>query len=101
MVCVHVAAVRGQVVGSCECGNEPSGYIKCREFLDQLLTRQFRCVELVYFFVSAVMEVSCQLDASAALFPRGELPAPVGSEWAGREWNLDSSVAQFVLQSLH
>jgi hypothetical protein len=24
------------VVGSCECGNEPSRSIKCREFLDQL-----------------------------------------------------------------
>jgi hypothetical protein len=25
---------QGQVAGSCECGNEPSGSIKCREFLD-------------------------------------------------------------------
>jgi len=24
----------GQVVGSCECGNEPTGSIKCGEFLD-------------------------------------------------------------------
>jgi len=24
----------GQVAGTCECGNEPSGSIKCREFLD-------------------------------------------------------------------
>jgi hypothetical protein len=24
----------GNVVGSCECGNEPSGSIKCEEFLD-------------------------------------------------------------------
>jgi len=24
----------GQVAGSCECGNEPLGSIKCREFLD-------------------------------------------------------------------
>jgi len=24
----------GQVVGSCKCGNEPSGSIKCGEFLD-------------------------------------------------------------------
>ena len=23
-----------QVVGSCECGNEPLGSVKCREFLD-------------------------------------------------------------------
>ena len=28
----------GQVRGSCECGNEPSGSIQCREFLDQLRT---------------------------------------------------------------
>jgi hypothetical protein len=25
-----------QLVGTCECGNEPLGSIKCREFLDQL-----------------------------------------------------------------
>jgi hypothetical protein len=24
----------GQVTGTCECGNEPSGFIKCMEFLD-------------------------------------------------------------------
>jgi len=24
----------GQVVSTCECGNEPSGSIKCGEFLD-------------------------------------------------------------------
>ena len=24
----------GQVAGTCECGNEPSGSIKCGEFLD-------------------------------------------------------------------
>jgi len=27
-----------QVTGTCECGNEPSGLIKCGEFLDQLRT---------------------------------------------------------------
>jgi hypothetical protein len=26
--------VEGQVVGTCECGNEPSGSVKCGEFLD-------------------------------------------------------------------
>jgi hypothetical protein len=26
------------VAGTCECGNEPSGSIKCGEFLDQLRT---------------------------------------------------------------
>jgi hypothetical protein len=25
---------QGQVAGSCECGNEPSGFIKCGEYLD-------------------------------------------------------------------
>ena len=29
----------GQVAGTCECGNEPSGTIKCGEFLDQLKNR--------------------------------------------------------------
>jgi hypothetical protein len=28
----------GQVVGACECGNEPSGSIKCGEFIDWLKT---------------------------------------------------------------
>ena len=27
-----------QVAGTCECGNEPSGSIKCGEFLDWLKT---------------------------------------------------------------
>jgi hypothetical protein len=29
-----VGSVYGQVAGSCECGNEPPGSIKCGEFLD-------------------------------------------------------------------
>ena len=29
-----------QVAGACECGNEPSGSVKCGEFLDQLQTSQ-------------------------------------------------------------
>jgi len=28
----------GQMVGTCECDNEPSGSIKCGEFLDLLKT---------------------------------------------------------------
>jgi len=28
----------GKVAGTCECGNEPPGAIKCGEFLDQLST---------------------------------------------------------------
>jgi hypothetical protein len=28
------------MAGSCECGNEPSGSIKCGEFLDDLLASQ-------------------------------------------------------------
>ena len=27
---------QGQVSGTCECGNEPSGFIKCGELLDWL-----------------------------------------------------------------
>jgi hypothetical protein len=26
------------MAGSCECGNEPSGFIKCGEYLDSLRT---------------------------------------------------------------
>jgi len=29
----------GQVAGTCECGNEPSGSIKCGEFIDKLKIR--------------------------------------------------------------
>ena len=29
-----------QVADACECGNEPSGSVKCGEFLDQLQTSQ-------------------------------------------------------------
>ena len=28
----------GAAAGTCECGNEPSGFIKCGEFLDWLKT---------------------------------------------------------------
>ena len=28
----------GQMTGSCKCSNEVSGYMKCREFLEQLWT---------------------------------------------------------------
>ena len=31
---------QGQVAGTCECGNEPSGSTNAEEFLDQLKTRQ-------------------------------------------------------------
>ena len=31
---------QGQVADACECGDEPSGTIKCGEFLDQLQTGQ-------------------------------------------------------------
>ena len=31
---------QGQVAGTCECGNEPLGSMKCEEVLDQLKTGQ-------------------------------------------------------------
>ena len=31
---IELAQDRGQVAGTCDCGNEPSGSIKCGEFLD-------------------------------------------------------------------
>ena len=31
----------GQVTATCECGNEPSGSIKCGEFLDWLKSVRF------------------------------------------------------------
>ena len=30
----ELAQDRGQVAGTCDCGNEPSGSVKCGEFLD-------------------------------------------------------------------
>ena len=33
---IEVAQDRGKVAGTCECGNEPSGSVKCGEFLDWL-----------------------------------------------------------------
>jgi hypothetical protein len=30
----------GEVAGTCKCGNEPSGSIKCKEYLDQLINGQ-------------------------------------------------------------
>jgi hypothetical protein len=30
----RAGSVEGQVVGICECGNDPSGSIKCGKFLD-------------------------------------------------------------------
>jgi len=32
---------QGQVAGTCDCGNEPSGSIKCGEFLDWLQSVSF------------------------------------------------------------
>jgi hypothetical protein len=29
-----IDVAQGQLLGSCECGNEPSGSIKCGEFLE-------------------------------------------------------------------
>jgi hypothetical protein len=31
---------QGRAVGTCKCGNEPSGSIICGEFLDNLLTKE-------------------------------------------------------------
>ena len=36
----RAGSVQGQVAGTYECGNEPSGSIKCGDFLDQLRTGQ-------------------------------------------------------------
>jgi hypothetical protein len=35
---IDLAQDKRQLAGTCECGNEHSGYIKCGEFLDQLQT---------------------------------------------------------------
>ena len=35
---IELAQDREEVAGTCECGNEPAGSVKCGEFLDQLRT---------------------------------------------------------------
>jgi len=41
-VCTYRAGLGyGQVAGTCECGNEPSGSIKCKEFIYYLKTVKF------------------------------------------------------------
>ena len=35
---IELAQDKGQMAITCECGNEPSGSIKCGEFLDWLIT---------------------------------------------------------------
>ena len=37
---IELAQDRGKETGACECGNEPTGSIKCGEFLDQLRNGQ-------------------------------------------------------------
>ena len=37
---IELASEQGQMAGTCDCGNEHSGSIKCGEFLDQLRTGQ-------------------------------------------------------------
>ena len=39
-----------QVAYACECGNEPSGSVKCGEILDQLQTSQPCTMEIVRLF---------------------------------------------------
>jgi hypothetical protein len=50
---------QGQVAGGCECGNEPSGSIKCGEFLvfvDLLSSQEgFSSVELVFLLFCSDM----------------------------------------------
>jgi hypothetical protein len=33
---IELAHVKDRLAGACECGNKPSGSIKCGEFLDKL-----------------------------------------------------------------
>jgi len=46
------------VAGICECGNEPSGSIKCKEFLDLLASQEgLCCVEFRLILFSTVMQL--------------------------------------------
>ena len=38
---IELAPEKGQVAGTCDCGKEPSGSIKCGEFIDQMRNFSF------------------------------------------------------------
>ena len=79
----------GQLAGTCDCGNEPSGSIQCGEFLDKLKTVSFSRRILLH----GVRKLDGVCSQRRPLCPRGETlyplyrrlggaPAPV---WTGAE----------------
>ena len=40
MACVGLIELQEHVAGSCECGNEPSGFVNCEDLPDQLRKSQ-------------------------------------------------------------
>ena len=55
---------QGQVADACECGNEPSGSVKCGEFLDQLQTSQLLKKDSVPWSKQASIDWKAVIDAS-------------------------------------
>ena len=65
---------QGQVADACECGNEPSGSIKCGEFLDQLQTSQLSkkdsepCSKYYNVWLSPLFLVCDNLNAECRVY---------------------------------
>ena len=57
-----------QVAAACECGNEPSGSVKCGEFLDQLQTSQLLRKDSAAAAWSECVQFSIDIAKSVALF---------------------------------
>ena len=90
---------QGQVADACECGNEPSGCIKCGEFLDQLQTsqllkkdsapwskyvllKQYTCILHNLFFPSSyVVHISHPYHVTAYTTPSIVVFSLVGGMW--------------------
>ena len=58
------------MAGICECGNEPSGSIKCGEYLDNLLTRCAACGGDEGRYVQHLL-VTCGKDIRGNVRPLG------------------------------
>ena len=53
---------QGQVADACECGNEPSGSIKCGEFVDQLQTSQLLKKDCAPWSKQVSIDIICHLS---------------------------------------
>ena len=77
---------QGQLADACECGNEPSGSVKCGEFLDQLQTSQLLKNDSVPWSKYENQSVNAQQENNRCCSERND-----DTVWASRRilmWNL-------------